>query len=68
MLGNKMIALYIRLSVEDGDLDDGRKKESNSILHQRMLLHEFVRSRVELKNCPVRNFVMMGIPGQILLR
>lgn len=63
MPGNEMIALYIRLSVEDGDLDDCRKKESNSILHQRMLLHEFVRSRVELKNCPVQEFCDDGYSG-----
>ena len=36
-------ALYIRLSVEDGD-----KEESNSVTNQRMLLTEFLKGTITL--------------------
>ena len=41
------IAIYLRLSLADGDLI-GPKKESNSIENQRLLLHEFIDSRDDL--------------------
>lgn len=59
----KVIALYIRLSVEDGDLAAGSKTESNSVAHQRMLLTEFIQSRPELKDCQVIEFCDDGYTG-----
>ena len=38
-----VIAIYIRLSVEDGD----DKVESNSIINQRAILNEFVKNNPE---------------------
>lgn len=35
---NDKIAIYLRLSLADGDLKKGSKDESNSIENQRMLL------------------------------
>ncbi|MDO5346934.1 MAG: recombinase family protein [Lachnospiraceae bacterium] len=58
-----VIALYIRLSVEDGDLSMGSKTESNSVAHQRMLLTEFIQSKPEFKNCRVIEFCDDGYTG-----
>lgn len=43
-----MIALYLRLSMADGDLGKDDKEESNSIENQRLLLQGFVESREDL--------------------
>ena len=37
-------ALYIRLSVEDGD-----KEESNSVTNQRMMLEEFLKDNPDIE-------------------
>ena len=42
------VAIYLRLSVSDGDLDGDEKKESNSIENQRLMLTEFLAGRPEL--------------------
>ena len=42
------VAMYLRLSESDGDLEERGKKESNSIENQRLLLQDFVLSRPEL--------------------
>ena len=42
------IALYLRLSQADGDLDKNNKDESNSIENQRILLTSFVETREDL--------------------
>ncbi len=39
-----IVALYIRLSVEDGD----DKVESNSVSNQRQLLEDFIKENTEL--------------------
>ena len=39
---NNKIAIYLRLSLSDGDLKKGSKDESNSIENQRLLLHSYV--------------------------
>lgn len=57
------IAAYIRLSVEDGDLDGDSRQESNSIVHQRMLIHEFIQSRPEFQNCRIQEFCDDGYTG-----
>lgn len=55
-MGN-VVALYIRLSVEDA------KVESMSIENQRLALHKFVDSLEELANCDVQEFVDNGYSG-----
>ena len=52
MIQNKneeyVIALYIRLSKEDEDVDTRYgKEESNSISNQRMLLYDYIRQHSE---------------------
>lgn len=48
-MGNKEnIALYLRLSMSDGDLGEGNKDESNSIESQRLLLKTYVADHPEL--------------------
>lgn len=42
------VAIYLRLSLADGDLGKGDKDESNSIENQRALLTSFVESREDL--------------------
>ncbi len=58
-----VIAMYIRLSVEDGDLMVGSKTESNSVANQRMILAEYIRSKEEFKNCQVIEFCDDGYTG-----
>ena len=36
-------AIYVRLSKEDGDLDDVRKAESNSISNQKSLILNYLK-------------------------
>lgn len=59
----KVIATYIRLSVEDGDLTDGSKIESNSVVNQRMLLEAFIQSKEDLRECRVEEFCDDGYTG-----
>ena len=42
------IAIYLRLSLADGDLKKGSKDESNSIENQRMLLHDYIGKQEDL--------------------
>ena len=49
------IAVYIRLSSEDNDVDGSIKAESNSVSAQRMLINEFIKKQDEFTNCPVVN-------------
>lgn len=52
--GRYAIAIYIRLSCEDRDLDlHGSKKESNSITNQRNMLLEFIRTAKEFEGCEI---------------
>ena len=45
------VAIYLRLSREDGDLShsSGAKNESNSISNQRLLIYSFLKSHPELE-------------------
>lgn len=45
------IAVYIRLSSEDNDVDGSIKAESNSVSAQRMLINEFIKKQDEFINC-----------------
>ena len=42
MTENRKIAIYIRLSIEDENVDGRTKKESDSVTSQRILLKSFV--------------------------
>lgn len=57
-----MIALYMRLSGADGDLD-GEKAESNSISNQRRILRDFVTGDANLACQDVEEFVDDGFSG-----
>lgn len=57
-----MIALYIRLSLADNDLDE-IKEESNSVVNQRSLLHDFVKEHPEFSGEEVEEFVDDGYSG-----
>ena len=45
---NDKIAIYLRLSLADGDLKKGSKDESNSIENQQMLLHDYIGKQEDL--------------------
>lgn len=45
---NNKIAIYLRLSLSDGDLKKGSKDESNSIENQRLLLHSYIEKQNDL--------------------
>lgn len=60
-----MIALYIRLSLADNDLDEV-KEESNSVVNQRSLLHDFVKEHPEFSGEEVEEFRMTDTAEPIL--
>ena len=57
-----MSALYIRLSLSDTDLNE-KKEESNSVVNQRSLLHDFVKEHPEFSGEEVEEFVDDGYSG-----
>ena len=57
-----MIALYMRLSRADGDLE-GEGAVSNSIANQRAILRSFVERDPGLSCQPVEEFVDDGFSG-----
>lgn len=59
-----ILALYLRLSKEDGDMAD----ESNSITNQRLLLHRFVEERSEFDGCEVKEYIDDGFSGKNFAR
>lgn len=59
----KTIAMYIRLSIEDGDLDSREKTESNSIVNQRLLLLDHIHSKSELSEYKVEEYCDDGYTG-----
>lgn len=59
--GKQNIAIYMRISDEDEELEAGG--ESDSIAGQRMLLMDFIRNRRELKDYNVIEFVDDGYSG-----
>lgn len=59
-----VLAYYIRLSVEDGDLKtQAGKKESNSITHQRELLTDYYQSHPSLLTYETMEFCDDGYSG-----
>ena len=58
-----VIALYIRLSSEDGDLDNQHKRESESVSSQRHMLHDFVEKKDEFRNAKILTMIDDGHTG-----
>lgn len=58
------IALYIRISLEDDDLKENGKEESNSIRNQRKMLRNFLESKNELAGVEVAEFLDDGYTGR----
>ena len=59
-----VICLYIRLSMEDGDVPGNlSKKESGSITTQRALLCDYIKSRTELTAARSLRNVTMVFPA-----
>lgn len=55
-----ILALYLRLSKEDGDMED----ESNSITNQRAILHKYVEQNPELSEFCCKEYVDDGYSGR----
>ena len=58
------VAMYLRLSNEDGDLADSGKAESESISNQRGMLRNFIDSRPEFSGWEVCEFCDDGWSGK----
>lgn len=58
------VAMYLRLSSEDGDLKDTGKAESESISNQRGLLQNFISSRSEFSGAEISEFCDDGWSGK----
>ena len=50
MIDTRKSILYLRLSLEDDEVDGVLQDESNSITSQRHILHEYIASHPELGN------------------
>lgn len=58
-----ILAKYIRLSSADEDAMYGDKPESNSVIHQRMLLGSYIQQKAEFSGCTVLEFLDDGRSG-----
>ena len=63
MLCKKKLAFYIRLSLEDFDLNSSDKTESNSVSNQRNLLQDYYDSHPELREYETIEFCDDGYTG-----
>lgn len=63
MTNEYVIAIYIRLSVEDGDVGQGSKNESNSVGNQRAMLHDYIRQHDDLLGATVMELCDDGYSG-----
>lgn len=61
-MADQRIAIYIRLSQADEDTGRG-KRESNSVVNQRSLIHHFLDTHEELSGYPRTEFVDDGYTG-----
>ena len=57
-----VIAVYIRLSTEDGDLSD-EKNESNSVVNQRAYIHQYIAQHPEFLGARILEFCDDGYSG-----
>ena len=62
----KIIALYLRISKRDKDLDEDL--ESNSIGNQRAILEEYIKNNLNIINFKVHEFIDDGYSGTSLHR
>lgn len=58
----KAVAVYIRISMEDGDMQEG-KTESGSITNQRALLQKYISGKEEFRGAAVQEFFDDGYTG-----
>ncbi|MCF2643349.1 recombinase family protein [Roseburia hominis] len=58
-----IVAMYIRISLEDDDLQNG-KAESNSITNQRELISTFILGKDEFSGCRIKEFFDDGFTGR----
>ena len=58
-----VVSKYLRLSLEDADLDPAEKHESNSIGNQRKLLDEYISKHEDLRNATILEFCDDGKSG-----
>lgn len=60
-----VVALYTRMSKEDDDVGlYGNKEESNSIINQRMLLYDYLKTYPEFQGYEVKEFCDDGFSGK----
>lgn len=62
-MDSKLVALYLRLSLEDVDSRKGSTDESNSITNQRNVLINYIKNHPELKDKRIIEFVDDGFTG-----
>lgn len=63
MTEDKKTAIYIRLSMEDGNVDGSTKLESDSVTSQRLLLKSYVIDQLEVDEADILEYVDDGISG-----
>ena len=63
MTENKKTAVYIRLSMEDGNVDGRTKLESDSVTSQRILLKSFVIDQLGVDEADILEYVDDGVSG-----
>ena len=57
------IAIYLRLSSEDGDLGTASKEISNSISNQRKLITDYISSNSDLEKMKIEEYIDDGYSG-----
>lgn len=57
MTENRKTAVYIRLSMEDGNVDGRTKLESDSVTSQRILLKSFVIDQLGVDGADILEYV-----------
>ena len=56
------VAMYLRLSIADGDLGKDKKEESNSIENQRLLIRNFLKNRDDIEG-EIMEYIDDGYSG-----
>lgn len=62
-MAGQLVALYLRLSLEDVETRREKADESNSIINQRSIVMQFIRSRPDLNDKKIIEFVDDGYTG-----
>ena len=65
MTENRKTAVYIRLSMEDGNVDGRTKLESDSVTSQRILLKSFVIDQLGVDGADILEYVDDGVSAPI---